>query len=925
MSIRRKIILSFLAISIILGLLGGREYHSAVEHAEHHALHEATAVARTVALLVNEYVDTGPRPDPRRLAELQEHVARFKEMHRRDMVIVDTRKLILADAVTGEIGTTFSHDKNNEVGRTIKDGAPRTFTETSEAYPAGIKQVVLPLDQLDSRQRIGAIILEYTPLYDELLLEATESARKYLALYLVALAFSLFLGYFVSRAISRPLAGLEQAAVKVAGGDLDVAVEGGSRDEFGSLARSFNSMVESLRHSREGLVQAEHKFRDLFESATDGFFIVDVDGKFIDVNRTGHERLGYSKDEMLAKRISDINTPEFNLILRDRLSRIKTEGYALFESAHRRKDGTVMPVEVNARMLEYDGRTVMISSIRDITERRRAEQIMRESEEQYRELVENVNSIVLRWSGDGRIEFMNTFGLQFFGYTAEELIGRHVVGTIVPGTDTAGQNLGTMIIDMATHPERYRNNLNENICKDGRRVRISWTNRPVLDPSGSLVDVLSIGNDVTERLQAADAHRELLEKMVAERTAALQDANARLLREVEERERMEADLLRAQKLESLGVLAGGIAHDFNNLLTAILGNISLASYDIEEGKTPSGDLAQAERAALRAKDLTQQLLTFARGGSPVKRVVSVDTIVREAAGFALRGGKVTRAFQIPADLWPANVDEGQISQVINNLVINADHSMPSGGTMTISCENAALPQPGGPALPAGEYVKIAIRDSGVGIRNEHLAKIFDPYFTTKQQGSGLGLATSYSIIQKHGGHIAVESRQDAGTTFTLYLPATHRAQAPRPTEAARPLKATGRVLIMDDEEDVRKTAGSILERIGYSVAYAEDGRRAIELYQQAGEQGAPFDAVIMDLTVPGGMGGQETVKRLRQTDPSIKALVSSGYSNDPVMANYQEYGFAGVVSKPYRMQQLGEAIRRVLYPADPAPEGGDRT
>ena len=923
MPIKRKIILSFLIIAVALGVLGGFEFKMAVERSEHHALHEAYAVAKTAALLVSEYAETGPRPDPRKREKLQEHVSRFKDLHGRDIVIVDLNKRILADAVAADIGKTFAHDRNDEVGRTLKDGEHRTFTETSTAYPRGIKQVVLPM-QNASRQRTGAVILEYTPLYEELLQEAKESAKKYLLLYSAALAFSLLLGYILSRTISRPLADLEQAAVKVARGDLDLTVASGSRDEFGSLAASFNRMVKSLRQSREDLVRAEHKFRDLFENATDGLFIVDLEGKFIDVNRTAHERLGYTKDEMLAMRIADLNTPQFNAVLRGRLSRIRSEGRAIFESAHRKKDGTVMPVEVNARVLEFDGKQVMFSAIRDITERKQAEQVLRESEEQYRELIENVNSIVLRWSGDGRIEFMNDFGLQFFGYQADELIGRHVVGTIVPGHDAAGRDLTAMISDITVHADRYRNNMNENICKDGRRVRISWTNRPVIGPSGKLIDILSIGNDVTERSQAQEAHQELLEHMVADRTAELQAVNERLLREVAERERMEADLLRAQKLESLGILAGGIAHDFNNLLTSILGNISIAAYDLDEGRIPAGELAKAERAALRAQELTQQLLTFARGGSPVKRITSVADILQESAGFALRGGNVTCVFQVAADLWLANVDEGQISQVINNIIINAEHAMPNGGAITVSGENVTLPLPSGPALPAGEYLRIAIRDSGIGIRSEHLAKIFDPYFTTKQQGSGLGLATSYSIIQKHGGHIAVETREGVGTTFTLYLPAVRAAQVQRTEEAARMLKASGRILIMDDEEDVRRTAGSVLERIGYSVAYAEDGSRAIELYRQAREQGAPFDAVIMDLTVPGGMGGQETIKRLREFDPSIKAVVSSGYSNDPVMANHREYGFAGMVSKPYRMHQLGEVVRQVLSQADPAAEGGER-
>jgi CheY-like chemotaxis protein len=343
-----------------------------------------------------------------------------------------------------------------------------------------------------------------------------------------------------------------------------------------------------------------------------------------------------------------------------------------------------------------------------------------------------------------------------------------------------------------------------------------------------------------------------------------------------------------------------------------MGNISLAMLDIQPSAVPYRQLEAAERASLRAQDLTRQLLTFSKGGAPVKRTTVVSELIKESAGFALRGSRVRHEFSFAEDLWMIDVDEGQISQVIHNLVINADHAMPAGGIVAIRCENVTLDESTGLPVRPGDYVKVSVRDNGVGIPRDHLTKIFDPYFTTKQKGSGLGLATSYSIIKKHGGHILAESEQGVGTVFSLYLPAARDAKMPEKADETKLLTGTGKILLMDDEEDVRHTTGDVLKRLGYNVDFAEDGARAIELYTQAIAAGQPFDAVIMDLTVPGGMGGKEALAKLLHIDPKAKAIVSSGYSNDPIMADYLTYGFCGVVTKPYRIKDLGETLHGVL-------------
>jgi nitrogen-specific signal transduction histidine kinase/ActR/RegA family two-component response regulator len=382
--------------------------------------------------------------------------------------------------------------------------------------------------------------------------------------------------------------------------------------------------------------------------------------------------------------------------------------------------------------------------------------------------------------------------------------------------------------------------------------------------------------------------------------------------DISERKKIEEERLKTQKLESLGLLAGGIAHDFNNLLTAILGNISITKSNCDPGDESFKSLEMAEKASLRAKDLTQQLITFSRGGAPIKKVVSPVVLLRESAGFVLSGSKVRCELQLPDTLAPVEVDESQINQVMNNILINAVQAMPDGGVITIRGENITIEESNSLLLKAGAYVKISIDDEGHGIPRKYLDKIFDPYFTTKQKGSGLGLTTAYYILQKHGGSIQMESYLERGTTCHIYLPAT---QSPLPITTKDTLlfpSGRGKILVMDDEEILRDFTGRILTKSGYEVELSADGDEAIQRYREAKDSGCPFDIVLMDLTVPGGMGGKEAIQKLLAIDPEVKAIVSSGYFNDPIMANYGEYGFKGVVAKPYTLQQLTNTIQTIL-------------
>lgn len=382
-------------------------------------------------------------------------------------------------------------------------------------------------------------------------------------------------------------------------------------------------------------------------------------------------------------------------------------------------------------------------------------------------------------------------------------------------------------------------------------------------------------------------------------------------RDITMQQKLEEEVLKARKLESIGLLAGGIAHDFNNILTAILGNITLAHMYSQSNDKAQYLLTQAEIAIGRASNLTQQLLTFSKGGSPVKSLGSIPDVLREVVGFVLSGSAVGCEWDIAPDLWYVHFDSGQISQVFNNLVINAVQAMPNGGKLVVSAENCTLRDREVGVLPAGCYVKIAFRDHGAGIEETHLARIFDPYFTTKAQGNGLGLATSYSIVKHHDGHIAVQSRVGVGTTFGIYLPADAGVAKRDAVKTRHTLRTNGgRILVMDDEPAIRDIARALLKHLGFRVDVAKDGAEAVSIYESARQSDEPIAMLILDLTVPGGVGGRECLAILLQRDANVKAIVSSGYSNDPVMAKFQEYGFAGVATKPYRLEQLSYAIEQ---------------
>jgi PAS domain S-box-containing protein len=530
-------------------------------------------------------------------------------------------------------------------------------------------------------------------------------------------------------------------------------------------------------------------------------------------------------------------------------------------------------IYISAAVIRWEQQPATLAFLSDITERVRAEEALRESRTKFKTLFELSPEAIFVQSLDGQIRDCNLAAETMTGYSREELLRMSSIELLPP---EAGHTYGQLSRQLAE--QGYFRGEGTNRRRNGELYPVQ-VNARLLELRGEQF-ALVIVHDMTEQKE------------------------------------LEKELLKVQKLESLGVLAGGIAHDFNNILSVVVGNLSLARMHMEGDGPAFGRIEEATRAALRARDLTHQLLTFSKGGAPVKETASIVDVIRESSRFALTGSNVKCEFGEASDIWPVSIDTGQINQVVSNLIINALQAMPDGGTIHVDFANLhhTTSTPSLPLEP-GRYVRVSIRDRGHGIAPELLSRIFDPYFTTKKGGTGLGLATSYSIIHRHGGHIAVESHPERGTTFHIYLAASegpcHEAEVSE--SQARP--GSGRVLVMDDEPMILETAAEMLRFLGYEPVPAREGGEAVEMFQQAAEAGDPFSAVLMDLTVRGGMGGKEAVRRIRELDPDVPALVSSGYSNDPVMAEFEKHGFNGVVSKPYKVEQLSAALHHITSSA----------
>jgi PAS domain S-box-containing protein len=549
-------------------------------------------------------------------------------------------------------------------------------------------------------------------------------------------------------------------------------------------------------------------------------------------------------------------------------------------------DNSNRSFEVNVKeyKIGYSASIGNLIVLHELTERKKIEELMRkaeaqeklaESERKYRMVVDNQTEAIVSFRPDGKVTFANRVVeeyLEQIGVQESELN----VFDFPSYWDSKGLN---KFISKMT-PENPVGEYEHVITRaDGRTQNILWRAKGIYDESGALKEIQSVGIDITER------------------------------------QRLEQEMARNQKLESLGVLAGGIAHDFNNMLASIVSNTEIAILDHPEDPRHVHRLQESVRSAMRARNLTQQLLTFSKGGQPIKEVVDLQTLVPSTVEFVLAGSKLVPTYVMDSGLYKISADPIQIEQVINNLIINARQAMPRGGSLLIRASNVTkeAEHPGEDDRP---YVRLEITDEGMGISPEHLDKIFDPFFTTKATGTGLGLSTVRSIIRNHGGTVTVDSRLGQGTTFSVLLPATQDDEKPSSQMKKIETARQGSVLVMDDEESILDVLEIMLDSFGYQVECVRTGEEAIKCYQEHLLTGQPFSAVIMDLTIRGGMGGKEAIHEIRSLDPAALVIVSSGYSNDPIMAHPQDYGFADVLQKPFTMQDLSVKMESVMAQAD---------
>ena len=674
-----------------------------------------------------------------------------------------------------------------------------------------------------------------------------------------------------------------------AGRELPVADSGAPLYDAAGKPQGVVIMFHDDSENREAhrvVAESAELFRTIFQRAGIGMVLTDRQSCFLDANQVFLEMLGYTEQELRGKTVASVTHPDDVDESEKQIQMIQSVDHQKAQlhlvKRYIRKDGRIIWGRVIATFIwDQEGQPLFsVAMVEDITAARQAEELLEAEKERLMVTLRSIGDGVIATDADGHVQLLNRAAEKLTGWPQSEAAGRGLDEVFQLLDTETRQSLGTDVLRSLIRSGAFAAFPEQTLLRTrtGDEWLIEELATPIRDHQGRISGIVITFRDITQARQH------------------------------------EQELIRNQKLESLGVLAGGIAHDFNNLLTVILGNTGLmrALALGQEGRIMLDDV---EKASWRAKDLIQQLLTFAKGGLPIKKVIALTNLVQESAQFAIRGSNCVCDYQFAGDLWPVTVDPAQIGQVIHNLVINAVQAMPAGGTINIRAANVALDMQHDPPLKSGCYVQVCIIDHGHGIPENDLPRIFDPYFTTKFQSSGLGLTTSFSIVRKHGGAITASSKANEGTTFTFYLPAAtsqaEKTELPAVPQAMPPASKR-RILMMDDEAAIRILVQRTLERDGFVVESAADGAEAVRRYQAAQTQGVPFAAVILDLTIPGGMGGRETLAQLKRLDPAVKALVSSGYSTDAAMASYREIGFAGVVSKPYRPQDLLAAVRQVL-------------
>ncbi|WP_051617159.1 hybrid sensor histidine kinase/response regulator [Desulfonatronovibrio hydrogenovorans] len=726
---------------------------------------------------------------------------------------------------------------------------------------------------------------------------------------------------FIKR-ISQPLVQLTGYAHRLRNRDLDFEIRIKSKDEVGELAATMEGMrqelsgyvhklQQSVKDATDELQQALTYLGSIMDNMADGLVVLDEEGRIIRYNLSFKRIFSIDKSNLIEEKASryigrdlvkfyhtkstrDHQRTEFsfsgpdnqNIFIEASISLVTmTCGVSyivIFHDITTRKSMEEelkalyagLEIKIRERTQELVQTNEKLSN--EVNLRKIAEIELQAEKEFFAVTLKSIGDAVLTTDNTGRLAFMNRVAGDILEQDPEECKGRPAqdVFTI---SDQMGNPIDPFQKVIVTRKIYERSRGAILTGKKGQAYRISLKVSPIYDRQSQILGTVMVFQDISHILH------------------------------------LEEERLRKEKLESIGLLAGGIAHDFNNILTAILNHIIMAKSSMIPDDKNMLKMEAAQKACIRAKRLTQQLLTFSRGGAPIKETTSLVELIEDTIAFTLRGSNVVSTLKLSRNLWPANVDPGQISQVLENLVINAVQAMPIGGTILIRAENMTAGSDHHTPLTPGKYVKIRIKDNGKGISQDNLKKIFDPYFTTKQSGTGLGLATTYSIIKNHNGHIEVYSETGKGTEFTIYLPATSKTVVTKSDSPEETLASgKGKVLVLDDDLEILEVVKEVLDLLGYEPHLVSDGKEVLEKYQKARQKGDPYDLIIMDLTIPGGMGGLETIKRLKAIDPQAKAVVSSGYSQDPVMANYKEYGFSGVLAKPYTIDELGVLLKKIL-------------
>ena len=750
-------------------------------------------------------------------------------------------------------------------------------------------------------------------------------------------------------------------------------------------------VCEDITEHKKVIEQATQLGKILDKSLNE-IYIFDIQKlNLIFVNEGARINLGYSFEELTSMSVLDIKPNLTKQSISEHVGPLLNgeKEKLVFETIHKRKNGTLYPVEVYLQISQFNGENVFLANIIDVTERKKAEEALRISEERYRVIHDQSPVGIYVINKDLIVTHSNNRMVEMFESTHDKVIGLDLKKlkdkSFVPIIEESFQGkLGkTDALYRATTSSAYK--------------WLSVRTAPIRDSTGKVINVIGVVEDISEMKKAQEAleasehqlrliadglpvfisyinselHYEYVnkyyetwfgikmedftgkhvkeihgnkmfsmmeknfhkvlngEKLEIEHSLYHPEhgeryVNAKLIphktngnilgfyvlaMDITERKKHEEELLHTQKMDSIGILAGGLAHDFNNYLTSILGNIALAKIEVPRDNDAYKKLENSEKACIQAQNITQQLLTFSKGGEPVKQIIDLSELIVESAEFSSRGSKCKCKFDIQDGLWQIEADKGQISQVINNLVINSIQSMPDGGFIYLAAKN----QPSSNGSVNNKSILIEILDSGTGIQDKYMNKVFDPYFTTKQAGSGLGLTTVYSIIKKHQGNIEIKSLVQRGTKISITLPAVNISE-PIQTNHKKGMnkKYSGKVLVMDDDDDVRDALCNILKKLGFEIYPTAEGAETVREYKKLLKSSSPYDLVVLDLTVPGGMGGKETIDKLISIDPNINAVICSGYSNDPVMSEYKKFGFKGVIKKPYTIEDLRITLDSVL-------------